>query len=65
MLGGIIGFLLGNLVSTTVSRFLPFAAVIDVFSILLTVIISSAIGLFFSVMPANSAAQKDLIDILR
>lgn len=65
MIGGITGLLLGILVSTTVSRFLPFAAVIDVFSILLTVIISSAIGLFFSVMPANSAAQKDLINILR
>ena len=65
MIGGLTGLLLGVVVSSVASNFLPFPAVVDLFSVLLTVIISSAIGLFFSVMPANSAAQKDLIDILR
>lgn len=65
MIGGLTGLLLGVIVSSIASNFLPFPAVVDLFSVLLTVIISSAIGLFFSVMPANSAAQKDLIDILR
>ena len=65
LIGGAMGLLVGILISRIASQFLPFTAVVDTFSVLLTVIISSSIGLFFSVMPANSAAQKDLIDILR
>lgn len=65
LIGGAMGLLVGILISRIASQFLPFTAVVDTFSVLITVIISSSIGLFFSVMPANSAAQKDLIDILR
>ncbi|PKK39141.1 ABC transporter, permease protein [Clostridiaceae bacterium JG1575] len=65
LLGGFLGFLFGVLVASVASRFLPFSASVDLFSIVLTVVVSVTIGLVFSVMPANAAARKDLIDILR
>lgn len=65
LIGGFMGLLLGIAVSEFASQFIPFKAVVDLSSVLLTVIISGSIGLFFSVMPANAAARKDLIDIIR
>lgn len=65
LIGGFLGLFMGIVVSEVVSQFIPFKAVVDISSVILTVVISGSIGLFFSVMPANAAAQKDLIDIIR
>ncbi len=64
-IGGLLGFLFGVAGASLISKFLPFQAAVDINSILLTVVISVSIGLVFSVMPANAAAKKDLIDIMR
>ncbi|MFZ2256889.1 MAG: ABC transporter permease [Clostridiaceae bacterium] len=65
LIGGLMGLILGVIVSEVASQFIPFKAVVDLSSVILTVVISGSIGLFFSVMPANAAAKKDLIDIIR
>ena len=65
MIGGIIGYGLGIFLAYLVSLILPFSIAFDVFTIILALVISTLIGLIFSVMPASVAAKKDLIDILK
>ncbi|EKF52509.1 ABC transporter permease [Lactococcus garvieae] len=63
--GGVIGYLFGMVFAYIVGSLIKVHVSIDAFTILLSVGISSVIGLVFSVMPASEAAKKDLIDILR
>ncbi|GAB7391687.1 ABC transporter permease [Lactococcus garvieae] len=63
--GGGIGYLFGMVFAYIVGSLIKVHVSIDAFTILLSVGISSVIGLVFSVMPASEAAKKDLIDILR
>ncbi|MDD3186624.1 MAG: ABC transporter permease [Anaerostipes sp.] len=65
LLGGFIGFLFGLGFAHIIGIFIKITPVVDLTSILLTVGISVLIGLVFSVMPARSATQKDLIDIMK
>lgn len=65
LIGGLIGYLLGITVAYIISLFLPFSISVDAFTVLLATGISVLIGIVFSVMPASTAARKDLIDILR
>lgn len=65
LVGGFTGLALGYLISRILAGVLPFEPLVDVSSVLVTTVISGGIGLFFSIMPADSAARKDLIDIMR
>lgn len=65
MSAGVIGYIIGYLVALVISIFLPFKVSPDLFTISLTLIITIAIGLVFSITPANMAARKDLVEILR
>lgn len=65
LIGGILGYLIGIGMAAFIALFLPFDSVTDLFSILLSVFISIFIGIVFSVFPAKSAANKDVIEILR
>lgn len=65
LVGGFSGLALGFLIARVLSGVLPFEPVVDLNSVLVTTVISGSIGLFFSLMPADSAARKDLIDIMR
>ena len=62
---GVIGYIIGYLIALLVSAFLPFKVSPDLFTISLTLIITIVIGLVFSITPANMAARKDLVEILR
>ena len=62
---GVIGYIIGYLIALLVSAFLPFKVSPDLFTISLTLIITTVIGLVFSITPANMAARKDLVEILR
>lgn len=63
--GGIVGYILGIIIAKMISLFLPFQSIIDLQTALLAVIISIIIGTVFSVFPAKSASNKNLIEILR
>jgi putative ABC transport system permease protein len=62
---GFIGYALGYLVALVITIFLPFKVSPDLFTISLTLVITILIGLIFSITPANMAARKDLVEILR
>ena len=63
--GGLIGYILGYLVALTISLVLPFKVFPDFLTIILMITITVVIGLLFSITPANMAAKKDLVEILR
>jgi putative ABC transport system permease protein len=62
---GVIGYIIGYLIALLISQFLPFQVVPDLFTISLAVGITTALGLIFSVAPANSASRKEVVEILR
>ncbi len=64
-LGGVVGYLLGIGLAFVISGFLPFSAIIDLQTALVSVSVSVVIGLAFSVFPARTAANKNVVDILR
>ncbi|HEY3840892.1 MAG TPA: ABC transporter permease [Bryobacteraceae bacterium] len=65
-IGGILGILMGGLIALTVRTLLPAVpAVVSPFWVVLGVIISVSVGLFFGYYPANRAANLDPIVCLR
>ncbi|MCQ9210516.1 ABC transporter permease [Granulicatella seriolae] len=64
-IGGVVGYIFGIAIATIIALFLPFNISLDISAILLSIGISVFIGIVFSVFPARSAAEKDVIEILR
>jgi len=65
VVGGIIGIALGALFSTIISALTPVPSAVEVWSVVLGVVITAAVGLFFGWMPARRAAMLDPIEALR
>jgi len=65
VVGGILGIALGALFSTIISSLTPVPSSVELWSVLLGVIITAAVGLFFGWMPARRAARLDPIEALR
>ena len=63
--GGIIGIISGLLLGRALGYYIGFAPIIKMETILIAVIFSSAIGLFFGLYPARKAAKLSPIDALR
>jgi putative ABC transport system permease protein len=62
---GVIGYLIGFFIALLISLALPFRVHPDLFTVCLAIGITSALGVVFSFAPANSAAKKEVIMILR
>ncbi|MDR0875059.1 MAG: ABC transporter permease [Clostridiales Family XIII bacterium] len=65
LVGGIIGIILGIVLGAVGASIVGVTAAVSASSILLSVGVSSAIGVFFGFYPANKAAKMDPIDALR
>jgi putative ABC transport system permease protein len=63
--GGLIGILLGYFIAVFINQFLKFPAPIPMWSVTLSIIFCSVIGIGFGMWPAIRAARLDPIDALR
>ncbi|MEA5092255.1 Macrolide export ATP-binding/permease protein MacB [bioreactor metagenome] len=63
--GGIIGTIFGVVTALVIANFAGWSAVISVWAIIIAVVFSVGIGLFFGIYPARQAALLDPIDALR
>jgi putative ABC transport system permease protein len=63
--GGIVGIGLGSLIAMTISMLTPVPSSVELWSVLLGVIVTGLVGLFFGYYPARRAAMLDPIEALR
>lgn len=63
--GGMIGYLDGLGIAMGISVFLPFKASVSLATFILAFGTSTVVGLVFGILPAKTASNKNLIDILR
>jgi putative ABC transport system permease protein len=63
--GGVVGTICGAIIGTTISRFTPIPASIQLWSVALGNGITALVGLFFGLYPASRAARLDPIEALR
>jgi len=65
VIGGLIGILMGYILVAIINAFLPFKAVITAYSIILSLSVSTAVGLIFGFIPSNKAAKSELVGLLK
>jgi ABC-type transport system, involved in lipoprotein release, permease component len=65
VIGGIIGIIFGYLFVSIINAFLPFKAVITPYAIILSLSVSTAVGLIFGFIPSNKAAKSELVGLLK
>lgn len=64
-IGGLIGITIGFVFAKTISALTKLPAALEPWSVVLAIIMSSSIGLFFGLYPANRAAKLDPVEALR
>ena len=65
LIGGIIGLILGIVAGIMCSNYMGYPATPSISGIVISLVFSMGIGLFFGYFPANKAAQMNPIDALR
>jgi putative ABC transport system permease protein len=65
LVGGVIGVIAGVGVAKLITLVIAFPSAVQLWSILVSLIVSASVGLFFGVYPAHKAAQLDPIVALR
>jgi putative ABC transport system permease protein len=65
MAGGVLGILLGFGVANLVSIVSPLPYAVEPWSILVALLVTFGVGLFFGIYPANRAARLDPVEALR
>lgn len=65
LMGGLIGLLLGIIITFIATKFLSIPFVVSIASVLLAIGVSTAVGIVFGYYPAKKAAKLQPIDALR
>lgn len=65
LIGGLIGILLGYGVVSIINSFLPFKAMVTTYAIIMSLSVSTGVGLVFGFIPANKAAKSPLVGLLK
>jgi putative ABC transport system permease protein len=63
--GGLIGILIGFIIAKIVSAATSIPSTLDPGSIVIAIIVSGSVGIFFGIYPANKAAKLNPIEALR
>jgi putative ABC transport system permease protein len=63
--GGIIGIILGVILSQMITAIFDIKTVVSLFSIVIAFGVSAAVGIIFGYLPAKQAAEKDPVESLR
>jgi len=63
--GGLIGILIGFIIAKLVTAATSLPSTLDPGSIIVAIIVSGSVGIFFGIYPANKAAKLNPIDALR
>jgi putative ABC transport system permease protein len=64
-LGGVMGLLLAVVIMTIIGRFAPVPVAIPLWAPVIAISVSTLVGVFFGLYPANRAAKLDPITALR
>ncbi len=65
LFGGFIGVILGVVMASIISKVTDIPTIVSWFSVLVSFIVSAAVGIIFGYMPAKKAADNDIVDSLR
>ena len=65
LMGGAVGLVLGMIGSVLIAHFLKWPTSVPVSAILLAIVVSACVGIFFGYYPARKAASLDPIEALR
>jgi putative ABC transport system permease protein len=65
LVGGILGILIGGGLAVLINTFSPFPAVVQPTWVIVALVVSLGVGLFFGLWPAAKAARLDPIEALR
>ncbi|HEY5561315.1 MAG TPA: ABC transporter permease [Clostridiaceae bacterium] len=65
LIGGLIGMALGIGISSLIGYFINIVPTLSIASVILAILFSCAVGIFFGIYPARKAAMLDPIDALR
>ena len=65
LMGGAIGLVLGMIGSVLIAHFLEWPTTVPVLAIVLAIVVSACVGVFFGYYPARKAASLDPIEALR
>jgi len=63
--GGLIGVTIASILSVLIDKFTPVPMSVPISAVVIALLVSSAVGMFFGVYPARRAAKLDPIEALR
>lgn len=65
LLGCVIGIALGLVISKAIAFYAGWPTIVSIFSIILAIGVSTAVGVIFGSFPAHKASKLDVIEALR
>ncbi len=65
LVGGMVGIIVGALIAKAISAFSPLPASVELWSVVVALLVSSSVGIFFGIFPAMKAARLNPIEALR
>lgn len=65
VVGGAVGVIMGTIIAKIVSATTPLPSAVELWSVIMGILISSSVGIFFGIYPAMKAARLSPIEALR